>query len=74
MNELYGEKKRRGSRRWIYLTLALIVLAVFVLLPKPATVRLALLVAPDHSVEMVMTLTKQILLVNGSKILWKLKL
>lgn len=58
MNELYGEKKRRGSRRWIYLTLALIVLAVFVLLPKPATVRLALLVAPDHSVEMVLALPK----------------
>ena len=58
MNELYKEKKPRSNRRWIYLTLALIVVAVFVLLPKPATVRLALLVAPDHSVEMVLSLPK----------------
>ncbi|MBE6367346.1 MAG: hypothetical protein E7052_05485 [Lentisphaerae bacterium] len=65
MNELYGnpEKTKRGSkRRWIYLTAAMVVLAVLLLLPKAKTVRFSLVVHPGNPVEMVLNLPEDCVL------------
>ena len=60
MNELYNNdsKRKNSSRRWIYVTCAMIILCVLMLMPQPQTVRLALLVAPDHQPEMIIAIPK----------------
>lgn len=62
MNELYGEKKptlRGRMKRWIFIAMAVCAVGWgLTFLFPPATARLALVVAQDHDVEMVLTLIK----------------
>lgn len=62
MNELYGEKKptfKGRMKRWIFVAMAVCAVGWgLTFLFPPATARLALVVAQDHEVEMVLTLIK----------------
>ena len=55
INAFLNQQRPRRNRRWVYITAALVVLGIIVLMPKAQTVRLALVIAQENPVQMSLT-------------------